>query len=71
MSREKIFEIQAGLCRAMGNPVRMEIVHLLRNEEMRVSDIAFAMHLPQGTISRNLGALRNAGRNERWNGYLN
>lgn len=61
MSKEKIFEIQAELCRAMGNPLRMEIMLLLRDKPMSVSDIASATNQPQGTISRNLGALRNAG----------
>jgi ArsR family transcriptional regulator len=61
MSSEKIFEIQAELCRAMGNPLRMEIMHLLRDKPMSVNDMASATHQSQGTISRNLGTLRNAG----------
>jgi DNA-binding transcriptional ArsR family regulator len=61
MSQEKIFEIQAGLCRAMGNPLRMEIMHLLRAGPMNVNDIASATHTHQSTISRNLATLRNAG----------
>jgi ArsR family transcriptional regulator len=61
MSHEKIFEIQADLCRAMGNPLRMEIVHLLRNGPMNVNDIASAVDQRQATVSRNLTILRNAG----------
>jgi DNA-binding transcriptional ArsR family regulator len=61
MSHEKIFEIQAGLCRAMGNPLRMEIVHLLRNGLLNVNDIAAAVDQHQSTVSRNLTILRNAG----------
>ncbi|MCL4528998.1 MAG: metalloregulator ArsR/SmtB family transcription factor [Chloroflexi bacterium] len=61
MSRETIFEIQAELCRAMGNPLRMEIMHLLRAGPMNVNDIASATHTHQATISRNLATLRNAG----------
>lgn len=61
MNHEKIFEIQAGLCRAMGNPLRMEIMHLLRNGPLNVGDIASATHSHQATISRNLTILRNAG----------
>ncbi len=61
MSRETIFEIQAELCRAMGNPLRMEIMHLLRAGPMSVNDIASATHTHQATISRNLATLRNVG----------
>ena len=61
MSSEKFFEIQAELCRAMGNPLRMEIMHLLRDKPMSVTDIGSATHQLQGTVSRNLGTLRNAG----------
>ncbi len=61
MSHEKIFEIQAELCRAMGNPLRMEIVHLLRSGPLNVNDIASAVEQHQATVSRNLTILRNAG----------
>jgi ArsR family transcriptional regulator len=61
MYHEKIFEIQAELCRAMGHPLRMEIMHLLRNGPLNVSDIASETHSHQATISRNLTVLRNAG----------
>jgi len=61
MSNQTIFEIQAELCRAMGNPLRMEIMHLLRAGPMNVNDIASATHTHQATISRNLTTLRNAG----------
>jgi len=61
MSHEKIFEIQAELCRAMGHPLRMEVVHLLRNGSLNVNDIATAVDQHQATVSRNLTILRNAG----------
>lgn len=61
MSSEKVFEIQAELWCAMGNPLRMEILHLLRNKPMSGGDIASTTNQSQGTISRNLGILRNDG----------
>lgn len=61
MTHKKIFEIQAELCRALGNPLRMEIMHLLRAAPMSVNEIASAMHANQAGISRNLATLRNAG----------
>jgi ArsR family transcriptional regulator len=60
MNHEKVFEIQANLCRAMGSPLRMKILHVLRDGPLKVNDIASAIHQPQATISRNLKILRNA-----------
>ena len=45
----------------MGNPLRMEIVHLLRSGSLNVNDIASAIDQHQATVSRNLAVLRNAG----------
>jgi ArsR family transcriptional regulator len=61
MNHERIFEIQAELCRAMGNPLRMKIVHLLREDSLTVNEIASATNTHQATVSRNLTVLRNAG----------
>ncbi len=61
MSKQTVFEIQAELCKAIGNPLRMEILHLLRDRPLSVSEIASATGQDQTTISRNLATLRNAG----------
>jgi DNA-binding transcriptional ArsR family regulator len=61
MNDEKVFKIQAELCRAMGSPLRMEIMYLLWEKPTSVKDLASALHQAQGTISRNLSILRNAG----------
>lgn len=60
MNHEKVFEIQANLCRAMGSPLRMKILQVLRDGPLKVNDIASATNQPQATISRNLKILRNA-----------
>lgn len=44
----------------MGSPLRMKILHVLRDGPLKVNDIASAIHQPQATISRNLKILRNA-----------
>lgn len=61
MSNLAIFEIQADLCKAMGNATRLEIVHLLRDGAMKVGEIVEACGYEQTTVSRHLGILRNAG----------
>ena len=55
------YEIQAELCRTMSNPIRLEIVHLLREGPRRVNEIAQATGHPQSVISRHLGVLRHGG----------
>jgi ArsR family transcriptional regulator len=59
MSQRSIFEIQADLCKCMSSAVRIEIVHVLRDGPLRVSEIARITGYPQATISRHLGVLRN------------
>jgi ArsR family transcriptional regulator len=45
----------------MSSPMRIEIVHVLRDGPQRVSEITRITGHPQGTISRHLGVLRNGG----------
>ena len=56
-----VFEIQANFCRAMGNAVRLQIVHCLRQRPLTVTEICQVTELPQGTVSRQLAILRGVG----------
>ncbi|HEX5807798.1 MAG TPA: metalloregulator ArsR/SmtB family transcription factor [Anaerolineales bacterium] len=56
-----IFEMQADFCKAMGNAARQQIIHTLRERQMKVSDIAQVTGLSQTLVSRQLSTLRNAG----------
>jgi ArsR family transcriptional regulator, virulence genes transcriptional regulator len=58
---QSMFEIQADFCRAMGNAVRLQIVHCLREGPLTVTEICQAARLPQGSASRQLAILRGAG----------
>lgn len=60
MSSE-VFELQAALCRAMGYPARLELVHLLRNGARRVDDLARSVGIGQASVSRHLAILRRCG----------
>jgi ArsR family transcriptional regulator len=61
MSTLSVFELQAELCRAMSHPLRVQMVHLLREGPRRVGDLVEATGCEQGTVSRHLGILRNEG----------
>jgi len=61
MNHQTIFEIQSNLCRTMSHPLRLRIVHLLRDGPMRVQDIATSTSCAQSTVSRHLSVLRHGG----------
>lgn len=61
MTAKDIFEMQARLCQAMGNPARLQIVHILRDGPRQVSELANSMDISQPTISRHLAVLRRNG----------
>ena len=57
---EKLFDLQSGLHKALANPRRLEIVHLLRDQELPVTDIYTMLDVPQANISQHLMVLRDA-----------
>ena len=58
---KSIFEFQADFCKAMGNPVRLQVLHTLRGHPKTVSEIAHETGLSQSNVSRQLGVLRGIG----------
>jgi DNA-binding transcriptional ArsR family regulator len=58
MSPRSIFDLQAELCKTMGNAARLQIVHTLREGPKRVSDIVEATDLAQAKVSQHLAVLR-------------
>ena len=61
MSPQSIFELQANLCQAMSNPLRIQLVHLLRDGPIRVGDLVQMTGSDPATVSRNLGVLKSGG----------
>jgi len=52
----------AQVFKALGDPVRLRLFHLLSlKDELCVCHLTEALSLPQSTVSRHLGILRNAG----------
>jgi DNA-binding transcriptional ArsR family regulator len=56
-----IFDIQAEFCRAMGNATRLQILHILRERPMTVTEIMLKLGLSQSMVSRQLAVLRAVG----------
>ncbi len=57
----QIFELEADLLKALGHSRRLEIIQLLGDQELPVSDIYKMLDLPQANISQHLTILRHAG----------
>lgn len=57
----QLFELHADILKALAHPRRLEIIHLLRDQELPVSDIHTMLDLPQANISQHLMILRDAG----------
>lgn len=51
----------ANTLKALGDPTRLRILHLLTHGEMCVCDLMAGLALPQSTVSRHLSYLKNAG----------
>lgn len=57
----KVFELHAELLKALAHPKRLEILHLLRGQELSVSEIQEMLDLPQANLSQHLMVMRDAG----------
>ncbi len=57
----KVFELQAEICQTLANPKRLQIVNLLKNEELSVGDIVRAMDVPKANASQHLSIIRQKG----------
>lgn len=53
-----IFDIQAEFCKAMGNATRLEIMHILRERPMTVTELMERTECTQSAVSRHLAVLR-------------
>lgn len=58
---KQLFDLHADLFKALAHPRRLEIIQLLREQKLCVSDIHTMLDLPQANISQHLMILRDAG----------
>lgn len=57
---QQVFKLHSELLKAMSHPKRLEIVHLLRGQELSVTQIQDMLDLPQANLSQHLQILRQA-----------
>ena len=60
-SLNPVYEIQAEIFKAIGHPIRLQIVKFLQDGEHTVTEIVRAVNAEQSNVSRHLSLLRQAG----------
>ena len=58
---KEIYKLHAEMCKVFSNPLRLEILNLLRNEEMSVTELMNKTELSQANISQHLSIMKNKG----------
>ncbi|MBI3282695.1 metalloregulator ArsR/SmtB family transcription factor [Candidatus Curtissbacteria bacterium] len=58
---QQVFELHADILKALAHPKRLEIIHLLREQTLTVTQIQEMLDLPQANLSQHLTILRQAG----------
>ena len=58
---QQIFELHSKILKAMSHPKRLEIIQLLRDQALTVSQIQHMLDLPQANLSQHLMVMREAG----------
>ena len=58
---QDVFQLHEKLYKALANQKRVEIIHLLRDKELSVSDMQKMLGLPQANLSQHLGVSREHG----------
>lgn len=57
---ERLFQLQEEILKVLANHKRLEIVQLLHNKELTVTEMVGMLGVPQANISQNLSLLRQA-----------
>jgi DNA-binding transcriptional ArsR family regulator len=61
LHKTQVFRLQADVCKTLSDPNRLGIVHALRGGEKSVGELVSILGAQQGSVSRNLGILRERG----------
>ena len=55
-----VFEMQAEICKTIANPTRLRILHVLREGEKSVGELADLLGLKQSNLSQHLSIMKQA-----------
>ncbi|MFQ5827800.1 MAG: ArsR/SmtB family transcription factor [Candidatus Methylomirabilia bacterium] len=54
----QIYKLQAEVCKALANPVRLEILHLIGTGEVSFSELLSSLRISKTNLSQHLAVLR-------------
>lgn len=54
----QIYKLQAEVCKALANPVRLEILHLIGSREVSFSELVSSLRVSKTNLSQHLAVLR-------------
>jgi ArsR family transcriptional regulator, virulence genes transcriptional regulator len=57
----RLWEMQADICQTLANPKRLQIINLLKEEELSVGAMVKAMGVPKANLSQHLSVMRQKG----------
>ena len=57
----RIYRLQAEICRAIANPVRLEILHVLGSGEVAFGELLESLQVSKTNLSQHLAVLRKSG----------
>lgn len=60
-SPARIWELQADICQTLGNPKRLQILHLLKEKERSVGEMVEALGVAKANLSQHLSLMRQKG----------
>ena len=55
---DRIYSYHAAMCKAFSHPKRLELINILRDEELSVSDLSDRLGLTIGNLSQHLSMMR-------------
>ena len=58
---KELYKLHAEICKVFSNPTRLEILNLLRNREMSVTELIKMSKLSQSNISQHLSIMKSKG----------
>ena len=61
MNTKEIFELQADVCKALGHPLRIEVIDLLQNNELCFTDILAVTGGLKSNLSQHLSSMTKKG----------
>jgi ArsR family transcriptional regulator len=57
----KIYELHADVCKTFANPYRLQIIDMLGDGEMTVTQLVVAIGIPKANVSQHLTLMRDKG----------